>query len=100
MFGGDLPPFKHLHQAPARRVTALLNFNVSHSRSRFKTDRVKLLGFFFQINFVSLFFLDLSARNNKRGTFCTCSSQKPLKAVYFGLNLFRKIYSLAPELFS
>ena len=48
MFGGDLPPFKHLHQAPARRVTALVNFNVSHSRSRFKTDRVKLLGFFFK----------------------------------------------------
>ena len=56
MFGGDLPHFKHLHQAPARRVTALLNFNVSHSRSRFKTDRVKLLGFFFQTNFLSLFF--------------------------------------------
>ena len=44
MFGGDLPHFKHLHQAPARRVTAPLNFNVSHSRSRFKTDRGEITG--------------------------------------------------------
>ena len=40
------------------KLTALVNFNVSHSRSRFKTDRGEITGFFFQkkINFVSLSF--------------------------------------------
>ena len=41
------------------KLTALVNFNVSHSRSRFKTDRGEITGFFFfqkKINFVSLFF--------------------------------------------
>ena len=29
------------------KLTALVNFNVSHSRSRFKTDRGEITGFFF-----------------------------------------------------
>ena len=51
MFGGDLPHSKHLHQAPAWKLPALVNFDVSLPRSRFKTDRGEITISFFLIEF-------------------------------------------------